>query len=153
MVTGRGLTTGLVASVALIVGALSWMGWTLFLNAGHLLPSPSWLSAILVLLMAPLVISAGVPVRRFLRGQAVHTLNPIRAARTLVLAQAAALTGAAVLGWYAGQLVCALSDLSLDHNRALVWPLAVTSAAALVLAVAGLLTQRMCRIPKPPEEE
>ena len=80
-------------------------------------------------------------------------LNPIRAARTLVLAQAAALTGAAVLGWYAGQLVCALADLNLDHNRALVWPLSVTSGAGLVLAVAGLATQRMCRIPKPPDEE
>lgn len=153
MVTGRGLTTGLVASVALVVGALSWMGWTLFLNAGHLLPTPSWLSVTVVLLMAVLVLSAGVPVRRFLRGQAVHSLNPIRAARTLVLAQAAALTGAAVLGWNAGQLVCAVSDLSLDHNRALVWPLVVTSAAGLVLAVAGLVTQRMCRIPKPPDEE
>lgn len=153
MVMGRGLTTGLVAAVALVVGALSWMGWTLFLNAGRLLPRPTWLSAILVLLMAALVLSAGLPVRRFLRGQAVHTLNPIRAARTLVLAQAAALTGAAYLGWNAGQLVCAVSDLALDHNRALVWPLSVTSAAALVLAVAGLVTQRMCRIPKPPDEE
>lgn len=153
MVMGRGLTTGLVATVAVVLGALSWMGWTLFLNGGHLLPSPSWLSSVVVLLIAALVLSAGVPVRRFLRGQALHALNPIRAARTLVLAQAAALTGAAVLGWYAGQLVCALADLNLDHNRALVWPLSLTSGAGLVLAVAGLATQRMCRIPKPPDEE
>jgi hypothetical protein len=148
----RGLTIGLVAAVALVVGALSWMGWTLALNAGHLLPSPSWLSALLPVLMAALVLSAGVPVRRFLRGQATRPLSPIRATRTLVLAQAAALTGAAVLGWYAGQLVCALSDLGMDHNRVVLWPLVATSVAGLALAVAGLLTQRMCRIPTPPED-
>ena len=52
--------------------------------------------------MAVLVIAAGLPVRRFLRGEA-PSLNPVRAARTLVLAQAAALTGAGASGWYAAQ--------------------------------------------------
>lgn len=152
MVTGKGVTVGLMAAVTVVVGALSWMGWMMARDAGILLPTPSWLAALLPVLMAGLVISAGLPVRRFLHGQATRPLSPIRATRTLVLAQAAALTGAAVLGWYAGQIVTALSDLGLDHNKAVLWPLVATSAGGLVLGVAGLVTQRMCRIPTPPED-
>ena len=73
----------------------------LYLNSGGLLPPASWISAVLLAVMAALVFAAGLPVRRFLRGQATKPLSPIRAARTLVLAQAAALTGAGVLGFYA----------------------------------------------------
>ncbi len=98
---GRGLRWSQLAGIVLVVGLLSWLGWRLYLDRGHLLGQVSWVSSVLLLAMAALVIAAGLPVRRFLRGEARKTLNPVRAARTLVLAQAAALTGAGLLG-----LVC-----------------------------------------------
>ena len=106
---GRGLRLGHLVGVTLVLGGLSWMGWRLYLNSGSLLPPASWISAVLLAVMAALVFAAGLPVRRFLRGQATKPLSPIRAARTLVLAQAAALTGAGVLGCYAAQLALALA--------------------------------------------
>ncbi|WP_162257509.1 DUF3180 domain-containing protein [Phycicoccus sp. Soil802] len=146
---GRGLRWSQLAALALVVGLLSWIGWRFYLNAGHLLGPASWVSSVLIVAMAILVIGAGLPVRRFLRGEARKTLSPIRAARTLVLAQAAALTGSAVLGWYAAQVAHALADVDLPGYRALLWRLLALTASSLVLAGAGMLTQRMCRVDPP----
>lgn len=151
MVRGRGLSWSLVVAVAAILAGLSYVLWRLWTNDGRLIPPVSWVSAALMVAMAALVISAGLPVRRFLRGRATHPLNPLRAARSLVLAQAAALTGAAVLGWYAGQLAVVLPDLELVSYQRLVWRLVAVVAAAGVLIAAGLVTQRWCRV-EPPEE-
>ena len=148
---GNGLRWAQLAGIALVVGLLSWLGWRLYLNGGHLLGPASWVSAVMLVAMAILVIGAGLPVRRFLRGEARKSLSPIRAARTLVLAQAAALTGSGVLGWYAAQVAHALGDLDLPGYRELLWRLLALCVASLVLTTAGMLTQRMCRV-GPPED-
>ncbi len=149
---GQGLRWPQLVAIALIVGMLSWVGWKLYLNSGHLLGPASWVSSILLVLMAVLVVSSGLPVRRFLRGEARKTLSPIRAARTLVLAQAAALTGSAVFGWYAAQVAHAVPDLDLANYRSLLWRLLALCASALVLTAAGMLTQWMCRV-DPPDDD
>jgi hypothetical protein len=149
---GRGLRWSQLVAIALIVGLISWVGWRLYLNAGNLLGPASWISAILLVAMAALVVGAGLPVRRFLRGEARKPLSPIRAARTLVLAQAAALTGAGVLGWYAAQLAHAVADLDLSGYRELSLRLLALCVAAAVLTTAGMVTQRMCRVDPPPED-
>jgi hypothetical protein len=150
---GRGLRWPQLVAIALVVGVVSWIGWRLYLNAGHLLGPASWVSAVMLVAMAALVIGAGLPVRRFLRGEARKTLSPIRAARTLVLAQAAALTGSAVLGWYAAQVAHALADVDLPGYRSLLWRLLALTAASLVLTAAGMLTQRMCRVDPPGDRD
>jgi uncharacterized protein DUF3180 len=149
---GRGLRWSQVVGVAVVIGMLSWMGWRLYLNAGHLLGPASWVSSILLVVMATLVVGAGLPVRRFLRGEATKPLSPIRAARTLVLAQAAALTGAGVLGWYAAQAALALVDLDLPGYPELLWQLLALCVGAVVLTASGMATQRMCRVDPPPED-
>lgn len=146
---GLGLRWAQLAATALVVGAVSWIGWRIYLNTGALLGPASWISSVLLVLMAILVIGAGLPVRRFLRGEATKSLSPIRAARTLVLAQAAALTGAGVLGWYAAQVAHALAELSLPGYRELLWRLLTLCVSAALLAVAGMVTQRMCRVDPP----
>lgn len=149
---GEGLRWGQLLGITLAVGLLSWVGWRVYLNSGHLLSQVSWISTVLLVAMALLVVSAGLPVRRFLRGEARKPLNALRAARTLVLAQAAALTGSAVLGWYAAQEAHALADLGLPGYRTLAWQLAGVCGGAVLLAVAGMLTQRMCRVEPPPDD-
>ena len=94
------------------------------------------------------VFFAGLPIRRFLRGQAKKSLNPMRAMRTLVLAQAAALTGALVTGWYLAQALVLLPDFDIDSRRTLVVRLAALTAGGAVMVVAGLLAQAMCRVDK-----
>lgn len=149
---GRGLRWGQLAGIALVVGLLSWLGWRVYLDRGHLLGSVPWVSSLLLVAMAALVIAAGLPVRRFLRGEARKTLNPVRAARTLVLAQAAALTGAGLLGWYAAQAALAVADLTLPGYRSVLGQLVAVGLSAVVLMVAGMVTQRMCRVDPPRDE-
>ena len=146
---GQGLRWSQLVAITVVIGLLSWLGWRLYLNAGHLLGPASWVSAVMLVAMAVLVVAAGLPVRRFLRGEARKPLSPIRAARTLVLAQAAALTGSGVLGWYAAQVAHTLADLDLPDYRSLLWRLLALCVASLVLATAGMLTQRMCRVDPP----
>lgn len=143
---GRGLRLAHLLGVALVVGGLSWIGWNLYLGGGGLLPPASWVSAVLLAVMAALVFASGLPVRRFLRGQATRPLSPIRAARTVVLAQAAALTGSGVFGFYGAELLIVLPDLDIPSYSALAWRLAALCAGALLLAAAGMAVQRMCRI-------
>lgn len=146
---GLGLRWAQLAGTAFVVGVVSWIGWRIYLHTGALLGPASWISSVLLLVLAVLVVGAGLPVRRFLRGEATKPLSPIRAARTLVLGQAAALTGAGVLGWYAAQVAHALAELSLPGYRDLLWRLVALCLSALVLAAAGMLTQRMCRVDHP----
>jgi hypothetical protein len=150
---GNGLRWSQLAGICVVVGLLSWLGWRLYLNGGHLLGPASWVSAVMLVAMAVLVIGAGLPVRRFLRGEARKPLSPIRAARTLVLAQAAALTGSGVLGWYAAQVAHTLGDLDLPGYRELLWRLLALCVASLVLTTAGMLTQRMCRVDPPGDRD
>ncbi|HEY7721554.1 MAG TPA: DUF3180 domain-containing protein [Pedococcus sp.] len=150
---GRGLRLSHLLGVALVVGGLSWIGWNLYLGRGGLLPPAPWVSAVLLAVMAALVFAAGLPVRRFLRGQATRPLSPIRAARTVVLAQAAALTGAGVLGFYGAELLIVLPDLDIPSYSALAWRLAALCAGALLLACSGMAVQRMCRIDRGDRDE
>ena len=91
--------------------------------------------------MAVGVYCAGLPVRRFLRGEATRPLSPLRAMRTLVLAQAAALTGALVAGWYAAQALVLLPDADVDSVRAAMLRSLAVCVSGVLLVVAGLLVQ------------
>ena len=119
---------------------------------GSLLPRPPWLAGVLLVVMAGLVVWLARPVRRYLEGRATVPLDPIQAARTVVLAQAAALTGAAAAGWFVGQLAVVLGDLSLVANQGRILPYLLLLLASLALAVAGMVAQHWCRI-EPPEDQ
>ena len=91
---GRGITIRLVLLLAVAACGFSYLALRLWTGQGGALPPSTWAGLLVLVFMASGVFFAGLPVRRFLRGQATKPLNPIRAMRTLVLAQACALTGA-----------------------------------------------------------
>jgi len=145
---GRGVSVRLVLFVGLAATGFAYLGLRVWDLQNSLFLQTSWISLIVLLFMACGVFFAGLPVRRFLRGQSKKSLNPMRAMRTLVLAQAAALTGGLVSGWYLAQVLVLLPDFDIESRRTLVLRLAALSAGGALLAVAGLLTQRMCRVDK-----
>ncbi|XVX20947.1 DUF3180 family protein [Actinomycetota bacterium] len=149
----RGLTWPALLTVALTAGLVSWVGWTLYTRAGNHLFPLSWAAAALLLILAALVLGAALPVRRYQRGEVGKPLSGMRAARILVLAQAASLTGAAAAGWYAGQLPVLLADLALRSYRALLWPLLGSMLAGVLLVLAGMLVQRWCRVEPRDDDE
>ena len=145
---GRGVSIRLVLLLALVVTGLAYLAMRIWDVQDSLLLQTSWGALIVLVFMACGVFFAGLPVRRFLRGQAKRSLNPLRAMRTLVLAQAAALTGGLVTGWYLAQVLVLLPDFDIDSRRTLVVRLAALTAGGGLMAVAGLLTQGMCRVDK-----
>jgi Na+-translocating ferredoxin:NAD+ oxidoreductase RnfD subunit len=151
---GVGVRLRLAVLVGLVVAAISGLAWrTYTVSSGSLVPRPPWPALVLLLVMASFVVAMAWPVRRYLRGRATRTLDPLRAARVVVLAQAAVLTGAAAAGWYAGQLAVVLGGLGLLANRDRLLPLGLAVLASVVLAGAGLLGQRWCRVEPPRDDE
>ena len=116
--------------------------------AGRDMPPVPWTASIGLLLVACLVYSAALPVRRMLRGgPRARPVNPLRAARAAVLGKATAYAGSVVLGWYVAQVILLAPDLNVDARQAQAVRAVVTALAALAAAVAGLLAERMCRVP------
>ncbi|RHA43602.1 DUF3180 domain-containing protein [Cellulomonas rhizosphaerae] len=133
-------------AIALGIGAITWWLLTSIRDRGATLPDVSWLVGPVELLIAGVVLSMGWAVRQFLRGKR-PTLDPIRAARTAVLAKAAAYTGALLVGWYGGQLVIWLGELDLPAGGERAWASGAAAAGALALAIVGLVVEGFCRIP------
>jgi Protein of unknown function (DUF3180) len=139
--------------VAAVTGIIGFAVFTMITRSGQLVPRPSLLSGVLLVAMGGLVLWLARPVRRYLQGRATTTLDPLRAARTVVLAQAAALTGSAAAGWYAGQAAVVLTDLTLAANQSRLLPLGALVVAGVALAAAGLVAQRWCRVDPPDEDD
>jgi drug/metabolite transporter (DMT)-like permease len=105
-------------------------------SSGRDMPPVPWTAAIGLVLVACLVYSAALPVRRMIRGgPRARPVDPLRAAR------------AAVLGWYLAQVLLRVPDLDVSARQAQAVRAAITALAALAACVAGLLAERMCRVP------
>lgn len=119
---------------------------------GTMAPVP-WTAAGALVLVAALVYAAAVPVRRWVRqGRAQPKMDPLRAARVAVLGKATAIAGAAVTGWYLAQVLQLTADLDVTSRRGQAVRAGITAVAAIVASAAGLLAERMCRVPPPPED-
>jgi len=150
---GRGVSVRLVLLVGLSVAAFAYLGLRVWSGQGHVLPQTSWGGVVVLVFMAVGVFFAGLPVRRFLRGQSDKSLNPMRAMRTLVLAQAAALTGALVTGWYLAHVAVLLPDFDAPSAPVKLARLAALAGGAVLMVIAGLLVQAMCRVEKRSDDD
>jgi hypothetical protein len=146
MVTREGVRARHLCVVAFVVGALAVAILRVLEGSGNAVPPPGWAAVLLLVFMAVGVYFAGLPVRRLRSGRPSPKVGPLRAARTLVLAQAAALTGAALIGWYAAQVLLLVPDLDIESQRGRLLPLAAALVASTLLTVSGMLVQRMCRV-------
>ena len=135
--------------VTAVAAAVTWIVLRAVAGRGGMLPTVPPLVVAVELLIAGVVFSMGWAVRQFLRGKRPQ-LNPIRAARTAVLAKASCYTGALLAGLVrragagagrrperAGQRVAR------DRGAASRRPVRV------VLAVVGLVVEWFCRVPPP----
>jgi hypothetical protein len=74
-------------------------------------------------------------------------LDPLLAARTLVLAQACAYAGTVLLGWHVGIFLDQLRIWSMRSNQGITVLALSMAGGALAMIVVGLLVERFCRIP------
>ena len=146
----HGIRVRSLVLVALVAGGLSWIVLRLWMSAGHLLPQASLLGLGLFVALGVGLYLAGRPVRRLVSGRATRRVHPLYAARVLALALAAALAGAATLGWYVAQVLLVLPDADVPSQQAQILQLGALGLGAVGLSAVGLLVQRMCRLDEEP---
>ena len=137
MIARTGLRVWHVAVVCVTTGVVMWVLLRWWVGRGHALPASSWLSALVLVMLAALVVAAAMPVRRLVRGQPVTNLGALRAA---------ALTGAMVAGSYAAGAIVLLPMADIPSQLSNLWVAVGCAAAGVVLAAAGLAAQWMCRL-------
>lgn len=140
------LLAGLVTVVTWI--ALRW--WT---SAGNELPMLPWSTVGVMGLLAVAVFVAGWPVRRWTRGRRTEPLDPLRAARTVVLAKAAQYAGSLLTGWYAGQVLVIIPSVDVEPRRDMLLRGVVSVAAAVLVWVVGWLVERFCRVDRRKDDD
>ncbi|WP_182113020.1 DUF3180 domain-containing protein [Actinotalea sp. JY-7876] len=137
--------------VAFVATVLTFGGLRIVESRGAtLLPVPL-LASVLVLGIAAVVLALGRSVRLFTQGKRPG-LDPLLAARTVVLATASAYTGALLTGWYAGHVLIVLGDLAIPARRDLAVTAGTAMVCTVVLAVVGLVVERWCEVPPPDDD-
>ncbi|NKX50568.1 DUF3180 domain-containing protein [Arthrobacter deserti] len=139
--------------LGLIVLSGAVVGWLAYLiTTRGSLPVPVLHLSSLATMGAVVVFTLvlGLRVRRWRNGKRDRELNPVLAARTLVLAQACTYAGALIIGWHAGLLVDQLALLAYRPGGAVLWQVLAMMGAGLVMVIAGLVVERSCKLP--PEE-
>jgi hypothetical protein len=142
--------TGLQVTTVIIVGLvaliLSWFGVRWWVSGGRSVVDPGWFGLVAMLFLGGGLLVAGAQVRNYRDGRSVVPMTPLRAARTLVLGQAAGLTGAALAGWYAGNMLVLLPDADIGSQLSRIWVLLAHVVVAVLLSIAGMVVQRWCRV-------
>lgn len=128
------------------VTVLGWVGLRLWVINGRELPTLPWSAPAVTLLLAAAVLLLGWPVRRWTKGKRDQPLDPLRAARTVVLAKAAQYSGALLSGWYAAQVLALAPTADVAVRRSLLVRAAASLLAAAALWVVGWLVERWCRV-------
>jgi hypothetical protein len=143
-----------ITSLIAVLVAVALVGWLVLraLEARSVyLPEVPWLVDVAILALAGAVFWSGWAVRSYQKGKR-PSLDGLRAARTLVLAKAAALTGALLGGWYLAQVLVVLSDLTIEPRRDRAIAAGVAVLCSIVLAVVGLIVEKFCELPPSDED-
>jgi polyferredoxin len=148
MTTTRFVT---VAAVAAAAFAVAWVALRVALDYGWSLPAPPWPVVGVIALLAIGTLATAWPIRQWNAGHRDRRIDPLRAARTVALAKAAALTGAVVTGLWAAFAVTALPRLDIEAQSERAASAGFAVLASIGLLVAGLVAERWCRIP--PEDD
>lgn len=89
----------------------------------------------------------GLKVRRWRDGNRKKRLDPLLAARTLVLAQACAYAGAVLFGWHVGIFLDQLPTISLRTELGVIWHIVAMMGGGIIMVATGLVVERFCKLP------
>ncbi|WP_347109152.1 DUF3180 domain-containing protein [Paenarthrobacter sp. S56] len=133
--------------IAVVSALIGWVATTA--TNRYSMPTPVLpLSALATMgVIALLTLVMGIQVLRWRNGKKKTMLDPIMAARTLVLAQACAYAGTLLLGWHAGISLDLLRIGTLRSGEGILWNALLMGGGGVVMIVVGLVVERFCRIP------
>lgn len=136
-----------LGATAVVLAVASWIATELTARASMALPVLPLSSLVTMGLIVVVCLFLGFKVRRWRDGKRDRHLDPLLAARTVVLAQACAYAGAVLLGWHAGILFDQLPTISLRADLGVIWHIAIMMAGGLVMVVTGFVVERFCKLP------
>jgi hypothetical protein len=144
--TGAGVVV-LVVVLGLVLGILTQ---TALASAGRPGVTPPVSLALVLGLIGVIVVVLAVPIRRSVKGTRTR-VDPFYALRVVVLAKASALTGGLIVGVGVGFVVYLLSR-TVPALGSIGYSIGMTMGA-VVLLIAGLVAESMCRVPPPGDDE
>ena len=139
----------LISLAIAVISGLALRAWS---ARGNELPALPWSAPGVMVLMAVAVLVVGLPVRRWTRGQRTTPLDPLRAARTVVLAKAAQYAGALLSGWYAGQAIALMATIDVGPRRSMLLRAVISMMTAVAVWVVGWLVEQFCRVRRGDED-
>ena len=138
----------LLAAMLVISAAVGWGVATLVdAYADSPLPVP-WTAALVMFLLALALALWARGTRARLAGAAgTKPMDPLVAARSAALAMAASRTGAIVAGFYSGAAIAFVPSWAAASARERILIALVTVLGAVLVVVAALWLERVCRVP------
>jgi hypothetical protein len=145
------LTWGSLLAVFGVSGVVAWGLGSLADNAGITPLSVPLTAPLACIVVGAVTLWLAFAVRQYLAGKR-PSLDPLRAARTVVLAQASAYTGAMLGGAFLGYGLSIAADWGHEPRREAAIAAGIAAVGALALLVCGWIAERWCRI-DPPERD
>lgn len=139
------LTWRSLAATAVVAGVVAWALTAAAERSGSAPVHVPWTTAGVAVVMSALVLWFAYPVKQYLAGDRPG-LDPIRAARTVVFAQAAAYTGALLTGAFGGYALVMAADWAHQPRREVAIVAGLSALAGAALAFSGWLAERWCKI-------
>lgn len=152
--------TAMLIMLFLLATLTGWFVEEAIESYGGTLPRIPWSTALLLGLLAVglVVIALDLKKRiempdRIHKGEVVANekpkeINPLHAARMVVLAKAASHGGAVLTGLYLGFALYLLPDFTSSQRRSLLIISAVCALISLIIAIVGLMMERILRLPE-----
>lgn len=136
---------GWVLLVFVAIAVLGWLGAFFAAESGWPTPSLGYPSVITLAAVIVLELILGIRVLKDRQRPVADRMNPLAAARTLVLAQAGTYAGAAIGGWHVGILFHRLP--AAGFGAGVVTEATVQVITAVALVIVGFIVEQWCRIP------
>lgn len=131
---------------------IAYLGELWLVTSGRRSVAPPLTLALTLGVVAVLVLVAAWPVRRAVRAEKKRPIDPLVAARVVILAKASSLTGAVIVGVGVGALVFFITRSVVAG--APMWMSVTVIAGAGALLAAGLIAESWCTLPpEDPEED
>lgn len=158
-----GLRVRTVALSGVVALAASYLLLRVLLDRGQSLPRNTWVTLIVIGVVAAGVLYAAWTIRDYVRGGGTNgSRAPVAATAkapptpqfargVLVGARASALAGGLIAGFYTAEVFVRVPQANIPTQQSAMWLAAALALASVGLASAGLVAQEWCRIP--PEDD
>ncbi|KFG74904.1 DUF3180 domain-containing protein [Streptomyces mutabilis] len=146
-----------LVGVFLVAGILSWAGARLWNSIGSL-PSVPLAAPVGLALIAVILLATALSLRARLKAQRERVpgakgVDPMMAARAVVLGQASALVAALVAGMYGGTGVFLLEFLDVPPRRDQAAYAGFSVVAGVAVIAAAIFLERVCKLPEDEDDD